>query len=120
MEITEIPHDTKPQKNDDMSQITKMRIIFISSDILFYSKHVLCSIVLCPILVIVSKHAREACLIELMIAERLYHREELSTSRVYELSIIDHSFELSEVSISSILVETEDGIAIEMISLART
>jgi hypothetical protein len=87
--------------------------------ILFYSKYILSPIVLCPILVIVSKHTREACLIELMITERLYDGEELGTSRVYEFCIIDDTLELSEIAISSILVETEDSIAIEIISLAR-
>ena len=72
--------------------------ILSSSDILFYGKYILCPIVLCPILVIVSKHASQPGLIELMIAERLYDCEELSTSRVYEFSIIDDALELSEIS----------------------
>ena len=67
-----------------------------------------------------SKHAREASLIELMITKRLYDGEELSTSRVYEFSIIDNALELSEISVSSILVETEDGITIEIVSFTGT
>jgi hypothetical protein len=116
----ETPHDEKLPKYAEKSQMRKNMMISSSGGILlFYSKYILCPVVLCPILIIMREHARESSLIELMIAERLYDREELSTSRVYKFSIIDDALELSEVSISSILIETEDSIAIEIISLAR-
>lgn len=62
------------------------------------------------------EHPSESSLIELMVSERLYHREELGTSRVYELCIIDDALELSEITISGILVEAEDRIAIQVVS----